>query len=212
MEKNFKNRAALVAAVVSVTFVVGASSSFAEPQPSPMIEDPFEGTTASSGSESTSARGLLAALKSLPSIWSMRTAQSPEFRHPRQESMDHINDVLDEARNNHEIGSELTVGETVASSIGAIKLVADEHGAAEIDKVFKDPSLDQYYKKPWHDRSSQEKIAEAELSYWKKQHESEPNAGTEAAIRVSVEQRADIQMSIGSLSVFNRLYRGSGEQ
>ncbi|MEV7471009.1 hypothetical protein AB0O20_31550 [Streptomyces kronopolitis] len=205
-------RFTVVGIAVGSVLLIGTGTAAAAPVTDPFSEYPVsDNSSQSSPSSSSVFSGVRASLASLGDLWRMRQAPAPaEGKQPREDSINHIKKVVDEARKNKEIGPEKTVGDSVANSIGAIKLLANENGAATIDTVFKDPELDGYYKRPWNDREAQKYVASKELEYWNERHKISPNAGTQAAVKVSVKQRADIQMGVGTLFDFSSLY-GKGK-
>ncbi|MFI8305285.1 hypothetical protein ACIF80_17930 [Streptomyces sp. NPDC085927] len=137
-------------------------------------------------------------MDTLRKIQSLNSDPVPPAGNPRQESMRHIHQVLNQGGGT----AGVTVGHAVAAAIEGIRYGAGEHGAREVDTVFKDPSLTNAYLTPLNSPYAEQahrQIAQAEFNYWSREAAQNPSAATQAALSFGVGERVQLQKRIGQL-------------
>lgn len=115
---------------------------------------------------------------------------------PRSEIVENLQDFLYAERAAGRIGPEPVVGDSLAASVAAFRMLCGEHGSGDVDAeldVRKNPGLKTLLVKLANDPQAQAEFAEHELRAWKKLHAQNPTIATSIATQLCVEDRVALQ-------------------
>ncbi|MCC2280880.1 hypothetical protein LKL35_36770 [Streptomyces sp. ET3-23] len=153
-----------------------------------------------------------AVIRNVPDFVRIRSAPAPaDGSRPREAIVDGIQDFLHEERARGTIGPEPVVGDSVASSVSAFRMLCGEHGAGDVDAeldVRQNPALKALLLRPGTNPEAQADFSAHELAAWGKIHAQNPTVATGIATGLSLADRVTLQSWAHKL---NRLPRNREE-
>lgn len=179
--------------------IVGSGSSRNDPNTSNSPSLNIGNKPNTSNNPNTSAFGTFfkSVFKAAPDVIRLNRDVPPVATKPREEILDYFDDIAE--RNPNPNPSQPRVIDGLAASVSAIKAVAGEKGARDVQTVFKDPEILPDLLAPNTDRAAHTRIAEKEFAYWSNEHKKNPSPGTQAAVNQSVAERVSIQQGMADL-------------
>ncbi|MFC5723445.1 hypothetical protein ACFP1Z_25095 [Streptomyces gamaensis] len=167
-------------------------------KPSQPTTAPPSPQPAATPSYNTGVGALTSALmRNLPNFVRIRSAPAPaDGSRPRDAIVDGIQDFLHAARADGTIGPEPVVGDSVASSVSAFRMLCGEHGAGAVDAeldVRKNPALKSLLLRPGTNPEAQADFSAHELAAWNKIHTQNPTVATSVATGLGLADRVTLQ-------------------